>query len=109
MLSYELELRKAAYRYIGDGQRACLDLSLGSGNAKGEKGTGKGKSAWDRQWGKSSKTPDDKQLCLKYNKQIGCNDRNCKFAHVCCRCFGKHSFQQCRFKKAPPSPAAPTS
>ncbi|CAE7483812.1 unnamed protein product [Symbiodinium necroappetens] len=71
VLSYVLELRKAAYRYIRDGQCACLDNALLKA-CEGDKGSGKGRGMWDRQWGKSSKTPDGKQLCFKYNKQIGC-------------------------------------
>ena len=49
-----------------------------------------------RQWGKSNKTPDDKALCFKFSKEAGCSDPSCRFAHVCWRCFGKHSFQKCK-------------
>ena len=140
VLSYEQELRKAAYRYIRDGQckdlRAALEkacdapevltthfivpFTLGKAedpvdmpdltkvpwlhHGKGGKGKGGGKAPdWGRQWGKSNKTPDGRALCFKFNKESGCNDPSCRFAHVCWRCFGKHSFQKCKFRKAPPN------
>ena len=52
---------------------------------------GKGKGG--RQCGKSNKPPDGRALCFKFNKECGCADPSCRFAHVCWRCFGKHSFR----------------
>ena len=42
----------------------------------------KGRSMWDRQWGKSSNTPGARRSYFKCIKQIGCNDAICKFAPV---------------------------
>ena len=144
VLSYEQELRKAAYRYIHDGQcndlRAALEkacdapevltthfvvpFTLGKvedpvdmpdlakmpwlRHGKGGKGKGGGKAGpdWGRQWGKSNKIPDGRALCFKFNKECGCADPSCRLAHVCWRCFGKHSFQKCKFRKAPPETGA---
>ena len=133
ILSYELELRKAAYRFVRDGlcdcigaalEKACetpalysvhfvTPMQLGKMEPvddslppappiqmdldRGSKGKGKGK--WTRQWGKSSQAPDGRKICFAYNKPSGCHQKACSFAHICQRCFAKHSFQQCRHKK----------
>lgn len=126
VLTYELELRKAAYRFVRDGDCACIDSAIekamdspklltehfvvpftlgksfspASGSPAHEKGFGKGKQmpSWDRQWGKSSMTPEGKPICFKFQKGR-CSDKACRFAHACQRCFGRHPFTQCRFKK----------
>ena len=69
----------------------------------GNKGGGKAKqmSAWERQWGKSSRTPEGKLICFKYNKQGGClAGKSCEFEHVCQRCHHRHPFFECRYKNA---------
>ena len=82
-------------------ERPLIGLfSPASGSPTHEKGFGKGKQmpSWDRQWGKSSKTPEGKPICFKFQKGR-CSDKACRFAHACQRCFGRHPFTQCRFKK----------
>lgn len=53
---------------------------------------------WDRQWGKASKTPEGRMICFRFQKGA-CKEKQCRFAHVCQRCFGRRGFVQCRFKK----------
>ena len=127
VLTYELELRKAAYRFVRDGECACIDTAIekamdspklltehfvvpftlgkslsltnvGSANDKANDKGGKLMPSWDRQWGKASKTLEGKPICFKYQKGK-CPNKSCRFAHVCQRCFGRHSFSQCNFKK----------
>ena len=127
VLTYELELRKAAYRFVRDGECACIDSAIenamdspklltehfvvpftlgksvspangGSANDKANDKGGKLMPSWDRQWGKASKTPAGKRICFKYQKGK-CPNKSCRFAHVCQRCFGRHPFLQCHFKK----------
>ena len=97
VLTYELELRKAAYRFARDGECACIDSAIekamdspklltehfvvaftlgksvspangGSANDKASDMGGKLMPSWDRQWGKASKTPAGKPICFKYQK-----------------------------------------
>ena len=112
VLTYELEEGKAAYRFVRDGDCACIDSAIekamdspklltehfvvpftlgksfspASGSLAHEKGFGKGKQmpSWDRQWGKSSKTPEGKPICFKFQKGR-CSDKACRFAHACQR------------------------
>ena len=112
VLTYELEEGKAAYRFVRDGDCACIDSAIekamdspklltehfvvpftlgksfspASGSPAHEKGIGKGKQmpSWDRQWGKSSKTPEGKPNCFKFQKGR-CSDKACRFAHACQR------------------------
>ena len=62
------------------------------GGAKGTKGqphtyqSGKG----------SSRTPDNKPICFRYNAKGGCKKgAKCHFTHVCSICFGPHPRHQC--------------
>ena len=130
VLTYELELRKAAYRYVRDGVCACLETALdkaceapalysvhfvtplqlgkteinmelaGGDLPEPSKGKGKGKGKWERQWGKAAKAPDGRRICFAFNKSSGCDKASCAFAHICQRCFAKHSFQKCKYKHA---------
>ena len=34
-------------------------------------------------------------LCRPFNKQLGCNKRECKYLHRCGHCGGEHSFVRC--------------
>lgn len=97
VLTYELELRKAACRFARDGECACIDSAIekamdspklltehfvvaftlgksvspangGSANDKASDMGGKLMPSWDRQWGKASKTPAGKPICFKYQK-----------------------------------------
>lgn len=138
VLTYELEVRKTAYRYVRDaicshigsaleksceapalygvhfvtplqlGKREQMESSTSQG-APRTKGSGKGKGKWDRQWGKSAATPDGRKICFNFNKAGGCHKKHCDFAHACQRCFGKHSFQNCKFKGGAKHPAAAES
>ena len=141
VLTYELELRKAAYRFVRDGKCTCLNsaiekvidssdllnlhfiipISLGKKQSssseeepgippppaphpagRGTKGAGKGKQlpSWERQWGKAARTPEGKCICFKYNKRGGCSaGKNCRFEHVCQRCYHRHPFYECRYKR----------
>lgn len=133
VLGYELEVRKAAYRYVRDGEAKCLqsglskamenpqimtvhfsipfslgksDLGLDGSGAAANPAlanapvdvTRKRLPTWDRQWGKASKTPEGRMICFRFQKGA-CKEKQCRFAHVCQRCFGRHGFAQCRFKK----------
>ena len=142
VLTYELELRKAAYRFARDGKSSCLNsaiekaidstdllnlhfiiaMTLGKEQScpgeeevaappppaphpagRGSKGSGKSKQmpSWERQWGKAARTPEGKLICFKFNKPSGCAaGKNCRFEHVCQRCFHRHPFFECRYKRA---------
>jgi hypothetical protein len=61
----------------------------GDGKNKTSKGEGKGK--------RSSKTPDGRLICYRYNNQKEkCKGKKCNFEHVCTRCFGKHPQYECK-------------
>ena len=139
VLTYELEVRKTAYRYVRDAicndmacalEKACVapalngfhfvtPLQLGkreqmwkSGVAQGApraKGSGKGKGKWDRQWGKSATTADGRKKYFNFNKAGSCQKKHCDFAHACQHCFGKHSLQHRKFKWGAKYPAAAES
>ena len=47
---------------------------------------------------KAASAPNGQRICFNFNKVSGCKKQRCVFAHVCQRCFGKHSFQQCKYK-----------
>jgi hypothetical protein len=66
----------------------------GKGRNKGGKGSAKG----------SSKTPEGKPICFRFNNpQGGCRNKKCKYQHVCNLCFGKsHPSFQCRGKQGAP-------
>ena len=47
--------------------------------------------------GLNAKTPDGSSICFAYNLPGGCNTSSCqKGKHVCAKCFGPHSFQDCQ-------------
>ena len=121
VLGYELEVRKHAYRYVRSGEHESLDEGLKAAMANPlilqtffvvPFSLGKTEPAdaaeqprtsllpnWEREHGKASKTPEGKPICFKYNKKSGCKNKNCRFAHVCQKCFGKHSFTACRLRQ----------
>ena len=85
------------------GQRVRHDDRKGDDRHKG-KGRGKsigkgkgpsGKQAMRQQW---ATTLDGKSICLRFNGNKGCQEKNCRFLHVCCvqdpatgkACGGKH-------------------
>ena len=35
------------------------------------------------------------KVCFAYNKQKGCNRKDCPFAHICSRCGGQRPYQKC--------------
>ena len=44
----------------------------------------------------SSRTPDNKPICFRYNAKGGCKKgAKCHFTHVCSICFGSHPRHQC--------------
>ncbi|CAE7173456.1 unnamed protein product [Symbiodinium pilosum] len=108
VLTYELELRKAAYRFVRDGQSGSEEEPgippppSPHPAGRGTKGAGKDKQLrpWERQWGKAARTPEGKCVCFKYNKRGGCSaGKNCRFEHVCQRCYHRHPFYECRYKR----------
>ena len=86
------------------GPRVRQDDRKGDDRHKGKgrgKSTGKGKGpsgkqAMRQQW---ATTLDGKSICLRFNGNKGCQEKNCRFLHVCCvqdpatgkACGGKHS------------------
>ena len=59
---------------------------------KGNKGSGNGKATATAQG--SSRAPDEKPICFRYNSKAGCKKKDkCHFAHVC---FAKHPAYQCK-------------
>ena len=70
----------------------------GGGKGKG-KGKSKGKGKTPPPPNCSTKTPDGKQICFKFNTHGGCDVQGCHFAHVCGTCFKKGSpMGQCAHK-----------
>ena len=72
----------------------------GKGGKKGgKKGGAKGTKGQPHTWqsGKgSSRTPDNKPICFRYNAKGGCKKgAKCHFTHVCSICFGPHPRHQC--------------
>ena len=60
------------------------------------KGKGKGKvNQVKKLIGKSYRTPDNKCICFWFNRKTGCQRADCKYEHVCQRCFEKHSYVNC--------------
>ena len=44
----------------------------------------------------SSRTPDNRPICFRYNAKGGCKKgAKCHFTHVCSLCFGQHPRHQC--------------
>ena len=77
------------------------------GKGKDSKGKGKGKSAIKGKG--SSRTPENKPICFRYNSKSGCKKgEKCHFAHVCTLCFAKHPSYQCKFNKNDTQGAAAT-
>ena len=37
-----------------------------------------------------------KLVCYGYQKPGGCNNRSCKYSHVCAYCEGSHLFETCK-------------
>jgi hypothetical protein len=88
------------------------DYSKGSDFGKGRKGRGKGKKGKGKnQYNNNSNGPflpkglqgsavskSGKRICFGFN--LGsCSSTNCqKGQHICCKCFGQHSFQECPSK-----------
>jgi hypothetical protein len=75
------------------------DSQTGWKDRKGQKGGGKNKTIKGNGKGggkRSSKTPDGKAICYRYNNQKEkCRSKRCNFEHVCNRCFGKHPQYNC--------------
>ena len=72
----------------------------GKGKGKDSKGKGgtKGKPATKGKG--SSRTPDNKPICFRYNFKGGCKKGDkCHFTHVCTLCFAKHPSYQCKASK----------
>ena len=69
------------------------------GKKEGKKGGAKGTKGQPHTWqsGKgSSRTPDNKPICFRYNAKGGCKKgAKCHFTHVCSICFGPHPRHQC--------------
>ena len=73
----------------------ALRGKLGRGKGKLGKGDGKTKFA-----ATSSRTPDGKPICYRYNAKGGCKKgEKCHFAHVCLHCFARHPATQCPMLK----------
>ena len=73
----------------------------GKGGKKGgKKGSAKNKdypskNMWQSGKG-SSRTPENKPICFRYNAKGGCKKgAKCHFTHVCSLCFGGHPRHQC--------------
>ena len=65
------------------------------GGKKGGAKTAKGPTTWQSGKG-SSRTPDNKPICFRYNAKGGCKKgAKCHFTHVCSICFGPHPRHQC--------------
>ena len=65
------------------------------GGKKGAAKTAKGPTTWQSGKG-SSRTPDNKPICFRYNAKGGCKKgAKCHFTHVCSICFGTHPRHQC--------------
>ncbi|CAE7884664.1 HCBT2, partial [Symbiodinium necroappetens] len=67
---------------------------------KGKGKLGKGKDKQPTKFGTlagtSSRTPDGKPICYRFNAKGGCKKGDkCHFAHVCLHCFAKHPATQC--------------
>lgn len=68
----------------------------GKGSGKG-KGAGKGGGKAAERLGMSAKTPDGQSLCYGYNDwNVRCKDKDCRFLHLCGKCFGKHPLYACK-------------
>ena len=65
---------------------------------KGEKGSDKGKAGG----GKGASKGNKPGLCYAYNNSWErCRAKNCRFAHECSKCGGKHPMYNCRNSDAP--------
>ena len=65
------------------------------GGKKGGAKTAKGPTTWQSGKG-SSRTPDNKPICFRYNSKGGCKKgAKCHFTHVCSICFGPRPRHQC--------------
>ena len=65
------------------------------GGKKGAKSTKGQPTTWQSGKG-SSRTPDNKPICFRYNAKGGCKKGDkCHFTHVCSLCFGQHPRHQC--------------
>ena len=70
----------------------------------GGKGKGKGRASQvEKIIGKSYRTPDNKCICFWFNRKTGYQQEDCKYEHVCQRCFAKHSYVHCPLVKRPTS------
>ena len=77
------------------------------GKGKDSKGKGKGKNAIKGKG--SSRTPENKPICFRYNSKGGCKKGDkCHFTHVCTLCFAKHPSYQCKTSKNDAQGAAAT-
>ena len=91
-----LDLPRPAHVDIGKFNRGNR-ARKGDGKAKG-----KGKDKGDRgskgaqRQGCAHSTPDGRQICFSFNEKASpCTRSECKFLHVCGRCFADHPLYQC--------------
>lgn len=74
----------------------------GGGKAKGSSSKGSGKGA--------NQTPDGRSICFNYNNaEIRCRRPDCRFLHVCTKCFQRHPAYQCRGQAQAPYASVPAS
>ena len=82
------------------------DFRSSGKDRKGSKGGGKNKTIkGDAKGGgkRSSKTPDGRSICFRFNNQKEkCRSKRCSFEHVCSKCFGKHPQYACSTGGPPP-------
>ena len=138
VLTYEAELRKAAYRFVREGVESDLGKALfracnapdirstyfiapfilvGADRASMEsppaphpftlslpeqrEGEGHKGKVLRKTIGKARLNAQGKNICFPYNRKSGCQRKDCKFAHICQRCFEKHPYFKCRQVKRP--------
>ena len=87
---------------VGQAQRQ-QSHSEGKGSGKGNgKGKSRGKTGGktDATNGCARSTPDGRPLCFRFNEAAGCKEPNCRFAHLCGRCFASdHTILNCPQRK----------
>ena len=90
---------------FNDGAKSDTDNGKKSKSRSGSKGKGKGKQGGGKGEGKQGKKGGGKGRggpCYAYNNHWErCRNANCKFAHVCTKCGGKHPVYQCSNGNAP--------
>ena len=90
-------LSKRARKAVQGQPQRQQQPSEGKGTGK-NKGKGKGKD--NDKNGCARSTPDGRPVCYRFNEASGCKLQNCRFAHLCGRCFASdHSIMNCPQRK----------